>query len=359
MTELTVPKLNNNDDSYVLVEWLYADGDVVPAGDPVVVVETSKAAEELDCEAGGILHRLVVERAECRPGDVIARTFATAEEREKFVAAQAKPAARTEAAPLVITNAAQELIDRRGVTEEALRGLGKTVIKTGDVEALTAAAKLESPATSKHQQAVAEVVTESHRTIPVAFTVAKVDVTAALAAAEAVTEREGTIVRLVELLVKAVAGLRPEFPGFYADGTGVGVTVDLGKGLFIPVVSDPAAAPVTAIADVLMEHRVKAMRAEFSERDFAGAGITVSLSTNEVILFAQPIVFPGQTAMVSLGATMPELTLAEDGTVVRRQVAHVGVAFDHRVINGRDVTDFLARLAAVLGTVEQLTEAGA
>ncbi|WP_331744069.1 2-oxo acid dehydrogenase subunit E2 (plasmid) [Streptomyces sp. NBC_01136] len=359
MTDITIPKLNNNDDSYVLVQWLFEDGEELPPGEPIAVVETSKAAEELECETGGFLHRLAAERDDCRPGDVIGRIFATEEERRQFVAAQAKPDAGPEVRQLVITEAAKALIARHGIREDALRVLGKTVIKTGDVERLVAdSGKPAVASVSKRQQAVADVVTESHRTIPAAFTVTKVNVGSAVDAAKAASERESTLIGLVELLVKAVGGLRAEFPAFYHAGTGVGVTVDVGKGLFIPVVPDPAEKSVAAIADILMEHRIKAMRSDFSERDFAGAGITVSLSTDEGVLFAQPIVFPGQTAMVSLGSTMRELVLAEDGAVVQARIAHIGVAFDHRVINGRDAAQFLSRLAAVLADADRLVKEG-
>ncbi|MGW0203320.1 lipoyl domain-containing protein, partial [Nonomuraea sp. NPDC003201] len=72
MTELRVPKLNNNDTEYLLVEWLAEDGAGVVKGDPVVVLETSKAAEELMAEADGVLRRTAETGATCRPGDVIA-----------------------------------------------------------------------------------------------------------------------------------------------------------------------------------------------------------------------------------------------------------------------------------------------
>lgn len=360
MTDITIPKLNNNDDSYVLVQWLFEDGEELPPGEPIAVVETSKAAEELECETGGFLHRLAAER-----DDFLSRATSSAGSSQPRRSADSSwrrrrsPTAGPEVRQLVITEAAKALIARHGIREDALRVLGKTVIKTGDVERLVAdSGKPAVASVSKRQQAVADVVTESHRTIPAAFTVTKVNVGSAVDAAKAASERESTLIGLVELLVKAVGGLRAEFPAFYHAGTGVGVTVDVGKGLFIPVVPDPAEKSVAAIADILMEHRIKAMRSDFSERDFAGAGITVSLSTDEGVLFAQPIVFPGQTAMVSLGSTMRELVLAEDGAVVQARIAHIGVAFDHRVINGRDAAQFLSRLAAVLADADRLVKEG-
>ncbi|MEE3922659.1 biotin/lipoyl-containing protein [Micromonospora sp. BRA006-A] len=60
-----VPRLNPNDDSYVLLEWLVADGATVEAGEPVAAVETSKAIEELAATQAGVLRQDVAAGADC------------------------------------------------------------------------------------------------------------------------------------------------------------------------------------------------------------------------------------------------------------------------------------------------------
>jgi 2-oxoglutarate dehydrogenase E2 component (dihydrolipoamide succinyltransferase) len=60
MADIRVPKLNNNDATYTLVEWLIADGNPVGPGEAVVVLETSKAIEELVSEEAGALQRAAV-----------------------------------------------------------------------------------------------------------------------------------------------------------------------------------------------------------------------------------------------------------------------------------------------------------
>ncbi|HYS36726.1 MAG TPA: 2-oxo acid dehydrogenase subunit E2 [Pseudonocardiaceae bacterium] len=360
MVEITVPKLNNNDDTYVVVEWLFEDGQRVRDGDTVAVVETSKAAEDLLCDTGGILHRFASVSDSCKPGDVIGRLFATEDERRRHLAEHAPTTVAP--APLAITDSARALMQQHGITEDRLRGLGKTVIKRADVEPLVDAAATAVRA-DRTQQAVAAVVTESHRTVPAAFTLAKVDVDAVSDLARGESERTGGPVGLTEFLVKAIAELRGEFPTFFAaprdpelvaaNRPRVGVTVDLGKGLFIPVVPDPASMSVAQVADLLMDFRIKAMRGEFRERDFADAGIVLSLNNEPGIVFARPIIFPGQVCMLSLGATMDELTIV-DGEIRRRRVAHIGITYDHRVVNGRDAVLFLKKLTAVLAEPARL-----
>ncbi|MBX6169782.1 MAG: dehydrogenase, partial [Thermobispora bispora] len=141
MTEFRVPKLNNNDATYILVEWLAEDGQEVRDGDPIVVLETSKATEEVEAPEPGVLRRLLPEGTECEPGQVIARLLVPGEDAAAETAdgdargprAAAPPAA---GAGVVVTAPARELIEAHGVPMERVYALGRKVIRRTDVEEL-------------------------------------------------------------------------------------------------------------------------------------------------------------------------------------------------------------------------------
>ncbi|MFE3638288.1 2-oxo acid dehydrogenase subunit E2 [Streptomyces sp. NPDC059168] len=61
MTAFTMPSLGADMDEGVLREWLVAEGDPVRRGDVVAVVETDKAAIEVECFESGTVGRLLVE----------------------------------------------------------------------------------------------------------------------------------------------------------------------------------------------------------------------------------------------------------------------------------------------------------
>ncbi|MEE1784664.1 2-oxo acid dehydrogenase subunit E2 [Streptomyces sp. SP17BM10] len=364
MTEIALPKLNNNDTEYELTEWLVDDGQWVSAGDVIAVVETSKSAVDFEAEQDGHVHRVVQERGTCRVGDVIAHVFATEQEREAFAA---EAAARAVVAPepdaeVVLTASARELAKSAGIDHERLRSLGRRVVRREDVEALLA--DRGQPATdgfalSRIQQAVAAVVTESHRTVPSAFVAVKVEVAAAQKHARRLGKESGTLVGLPELVVKAMARLREQFPLCYATGwdggtvrlaetARIGVTIDAGAGLFVPVVGKAEVQSVAEIADTLLEFRTKAAAEGFAEADLADANIMLSLHTDPGVVTAGPIVFPGQSAVVCLAATHTELVLDEDGEVTPSKVALVSMVYDHRVLNGRDAVQYLSALKALI-----------
>ncbi|MFJ9712759.1 dihydrolipoamide acetyltransferase family protein [Streptomyces sp. NPDC101234] len=60
MSEFTMPSLGADMDEGVLQEWLVAPGDQVRKGDVVAVVETDKAAIEVECFESGTVERLLV-----------------------------------------------------------------------------------------------------------------------------------------------------------------------------------------------------------------------------------------------------------------------------------------------------------
>ena len=346
--EIVVPKLNSNDTEYTLVQWLAEDGSPVRSGDAVAVVETSKATEELDSPSSGHLRQVVAAGKSCAPGEVIGQ-----------VGNSLAPPVAFEpdvSGGQVVTEPAQELIDRLGITPEQLESLGRKVIRLSDVERLAGTVRELSPV----QRAVGRTVSESHRTIPAAYTVIKVDVGAVLAEARALTRSLRKLVGLPDFLVAAVAGLHAEFPLPFAtlsdesvrlsDAPHVGVTVDLGQGLYVPVIRDAAGLDVPGIAARLTEYRKAAQRGEFRAEDLTGANITVTLHHDPGIVLAIPIIHPEQVCALALGAPSPELVL-EDGEVVSRTFATIGLAYDHRVLNGRDAVLFLQALKEGLVSV--------
>ncbi|MGW1408872.1 2-oxo acid dehydrogenase subunit E2 [Streptomyces sp. NPDC002403] len=358
MAEIRVPKLNNNDDSYVLLEWLVGDEQPIGADDDVATIETSKAAEDLVSVAGGVLHHLVPAGAECRPGDLIGRVVPAGTPR----AERAAPTEAAEASPNggpVITAPARQLLAELGIDPELTRTLGVKVVRRSDVERLTAqsAPDRNTLVLPAGQQAVARTVTRSHQTIPSAYTVIRVEVGGVVDKARALTGEWRKLVGVPEFLIMAVAGLRERFPLCFAslvdertvsvaDGAHVGVTIDIGKGLYVPVVRDAHTMGLKEIAASVGDFRNKALRGSFREQDLTGGTIAVTLHNDEDVTVAVPIVFPGQVCALALGGIRPELVPGADsgadtGGARIALVAHVGLAYDHRVLNGRDAVLFL------------------
>lgn len=355
MADITIPKLNNNDSEYVIAGWLAEDGSEVAPGDPVVMVETSKAVEDVVCEDGGVLQRLLPAGATCTPGQVIGRVGARGPE-PVAVAAEPVP----DDGP-TITAPARELMEAHDVTEDRVRALGIPLVRRADIEALISTAQLDTGPPARPltpvERGMSATVTRSWQTIPAAYTAVTVEVGPALERVKQLTRQLRTLVGLPELLIQAIGRAHGEFPEMFAELDGqevrprdphVGITIDLGSGLYTPVVRDADKLTLEEISSAAMRHRMTAMRGTFTTDDLAGSTLLLALNTDTAAVIAVPIVFPGHACAVSLCAPRPELAPADDGTVVRRTVATLGLAYDHRIITGRDALRFLTALRDAL-----------
>ncbi|MFF5216629.1 biotin/lipoyl-containing protein [Micromonospora sp. NPDC000442] len=150
MVDIRIPRLNTNDASYVLVEWLVDDGATVQSGATVATVETSKALEDLVSEHTGVLNRRLPAGADCRPGQVVAVLTPSSQpspvtdpgREEADVTPQAP---RATPAALVITEPARTLMREHGLDEQDLATLGRALIRRSDVEALLAGGPVGPP----------------------------------------------------------------------------------------------------------------------------------------------------------------------------------------------------------------------
>lgn len=369
MVEIRIPTLNANDSEYVLLEWAIADGQSVHADDVIATVETSKTAEELVCEYTGVLRHIAAVGDRCAPGDVIGRIL----EIDSVEAPQPPGNRATDAAPngefdVVITEPAKKLMDELGVSAAAVRGLGKRLIREADVRHLAAPQReATAQALPPAQRAVAKTVICSHQTIPAAYTAINVDVDAALKESRRLADLLHQLVGLPELLVAAVSSLHSSFPFFFAslidedtvrfaEQPCVGVTFDIGRGLVVPVVKDAARLTVPQLAEVLGRYRRAAISGALQQRDLTGGNITVTLHNEPDISLAIPIVFPGQACALALAGTRTELSLGAGSKITQRTTVNIGLAYDHRLINGRDAIQFLRAVKRILETPTLVTQ---
>ncbi|MFD4636526.1 2-oxo acid dehydrogenase subunit E2 [Lentzea sp. NPDC058436] len=330
-TTITAPKLNNNDEAYLVLAWLVEDGEEVEPDTPLVELETSKAVEVVEAGVTGRVRLLAQENTEVGVGAVLA----------EVMSADTPPAAAGTASPT----------DVAGLTTVA-------------AEPAAALADARTHVLSKAQRGTAAVVTRAHREVPAAFTAVEVAVDALTDRLRRFSDDSGAQVGLPEAVVKAVAGAHPDFAHLFGtlagdhvvslpDAPHVAVTMDVGNGLYTPVVRDCGQRSIADIADDLMELRMKAWRSEFTAGELDGGTITVSLNLDEGVLFVQPIVMWPQVCMVSVSGPRASVAI-EGGVPVQRSVVTLGLAYDHRVVNGRDAAAFLRAVAESLSDPQRL-----
>jgi len=143
--EIVLTREDANTEYALLAEWLVEDRSEVSAGQPVCVVETTKATVEVEAPGAGTIVQLYGEEVEVELGKTIAYVAETADELASIAAdAEAKPASKPAAGDRKATRKAVELAELHGVDLAEIDKRG--FITERDIEALLAQRKAAAPA---------------------------------------------------------------------------------------------------------------------------------------------------------------------------------------------------------------------
>jgi pyruvate/2-oxoglutarate dehydrogenase complex dihydrolipoamide acyltransferase (E2) component len=150
-------------------------------------------------------------------------------------------------------------------------------------------------------------------------------------------------ISFLELCIYETARLLPEWPelnGFYADGRAwryrtfsIGIAVNLGRGLRVPVVRSAEALSIREVAHAVRDLSLRYMRDELAIDDVVGGTFTITDLSGEDVVHFVPVVNDRQSAILGL-------------TAARRaeRTRDLVLTFDHRLSDGMRAARFLAAL---------------
>jgi pyruvate dehydrogenase E2 component (dihydrolipoamide acetyltransferase) len=389
MIEVKLPALGADMDEGKLIEWRVRPGDSVRKGDVLAVVDTTKAALDVESWHEGTVLDLAIELGQTVPvGTLMARLLEPGEKApqhprlEPTAPLAATPLAATPpaAAPLAaaagagapagrrpVSPAARRRAAELGVTPESLAGSGPHgAVTVADVERAVAPPPPVRDRASEIRQTIARVMTRSKREVPHYYLSEDVPLAAASAwlrqsnAGRAITER----ILIAALYLRAVARAAVQHPsmnGYYVDGTfrpstavNLGMAISLrGGGLLAPAIfnaqSKSVAELMRALADLVARTRAGTLRRE----EVADPTLTITNLGEQSVRSVQPIIFAPQVAIVGFGQVSDRAWVV-DGQVQVMPVVTATLAADHRVSDGHTGARFLASIGALLQQPEVL-----
>lgn len=361
MERINVTRINANDDTYILKQYFYSEKEKVGKGETIASLSSSKSVVDIITKEGGFLHLTSREQDEVAVGATIAIVFETLQELDNYLINEKNSdVSNSEVNKYNFTKLAREFAEENHFTEEELIGLNKKLIKKTDLEELLKKrenSNVKYIQLSRNQKSVAKTVIESHRNIPRAFHLIKADCTVAQTKMGKLTQEFGMIIGYGEVLTVILKEIFSDFPLFYSriiddekvivpEKPNIGVTIDIGNGLFIPVVKSEQAGSIEEAAESLTEYKLNVFRGELKEEQLTGGTISISLNTENNIVTVIPVILPGQVVMLTVGAVMNELAFDKNNMdkIVERKYVNIGIAYDHRVINGFEAMEFLNRI---------------
>ncbi|HMM54068.1 MAG TPA: dihydrolipoamide acetyltransferase family protein [Candidatus Desulfobacillus sp.] len=390
MIEFKLPSLGADMDEGKLLEWKIRPGDTVKKGQVVAVVDTSKAAVDVEIWSQGTVFELLVEPGETIPVGTPMATLLEAGETPQnarhpphAAAAPQAPAAAPAAASSTpepaagvgrrrISPVARKRAEELGVDIEAVVGSGPSdAVTLADVEQAAGAGRAASPQAAVDRQAemrraIAAAMSRSKREIPHYYLAEPVPMrraTAWLAQANAgrpVTAR--LLMAVVQLKAVALAlKAFPEMNGFFRDGAfqpaaaaHVGVAISLRQGgLVAPAIHDAGDKSLeqlmTELADLVKRARAGTLRSS----ELADATVTVTNLGEQGVATVHGVIYPPQVALVGFGRVTDQ-PWVENGTLGVMPVVTASLAADHRVSDGHRGARFLAELRELLQQPEKL-----
>ena len=366
MQEIKCPQINANDDLYIINELYFKNGDFVNNGDIIISVGSSKAVSDVETDFSGYIFYLKKSSDEVAFGEILADIFETKEEYETFLSQSNKDDKYEQdtSFEFVLTKPAQTFADENNISPEQIRSLNKKIIKTEDLKLLLNNFCCDDEEKlSLNQVIAASKVIQSHKEIPQAFQVMKMDCTKCEELIKSFSDECGIMIGYGEVLATILTELFDDFPyafGRYveankikkANNPEIGITIDAGNGLFLPVIKAEKKLSLEEVADKLFEYKMKAIDCSFLEEDLAGGNIAISLNPVPNMVCVAPIIFPNQGVMISVCSPIKELCFDDNKNIVEKSYLYICIAFDHRIINGSYAMEFLGKISQKLENID-------
>jgi pyruvate dehydrogenase E2 component (dihydrolipoamide acetyltransferase) len=385
MIDFKLPSLGADMDEGTLLEWRIKPGDTVRRGQVIAVVDTAKAAVEVECWQDGEVFELLIEPGAKVPvGTPIAslleagESAATARRQvppkppvEQAVPAPSAPAeAVAPASRPRVSPAARKRAGELGLDPTTLTGSGPHgVVTLEDVEAAGRAPMPTERGPTKRgptdrqaamRQAIGAAMSRSKREIPhyyLSQTIALGQAMTWLQARNASTTPENRLLPGV-LLLKAVALALREYPqlnGFWHKGAfqpaadiHLGVAIALRQGgLIAPALHAVADKSLDQLMGELADLVQRARSGSLRSSELSDASLTVTQLGDQGVDTVFGVIYPPQVALVGFGC-IAERPWVEAGQLCVMPCVVASLAADHRVSDGHYGARFLGEVRRLL-----------
>ncbi len=371
--EFRLPDIGEGLTEAEITRWLVKEGDSVAEDEPFVEIQTDKALVEMPAPATGTVVRLGAAEGDVLPvGDVLI-VIDDAKLAAPSRNGQPGPeAARALATPATRRLAREMSVDLRGlagtgpggrVSDEDVRAAAAAPSSAGGYGAVSpavsaAASDLASDLAAQPEderiplrglrRRITETMTQSWQAVPHITAFREVDAGELLALRQRLTRRAeaaGVPLTLTAFLVKAAALALVEHPMVNSSidvaaaeivvraSRNIGVAVSTPAGLIVPVVRDADRRSLLAVSAEVREHSIAARDRRIPPAALTGGTFTV---TNHGPLggwFGTAIIRPPEAAILGFGRVQDRPAVV-DGRLEVRPVLPMSFAADHRIIDG-------------------------
>jgi 2-oxoglutarate dehydrogenase E2 component (dihydrolipoamide succinyltransferase) len=404
-----MPQMGESIFEGTITKWLKNVGDKVQRDEPLFEISTDKVDAEIPAPASGVLTEIKspagttvqVNSVVGRIGGAAAAPAAapTVEAARPRVAEQVPTPVQEEEEELTVEGQkirssplVRKLAKEHSVNLAQVKGTGQGGrVTKEDIQAFIAqprpaaapaapAAKPAAPAPSapavalpgevvpmsQMRKIIAQRMVESKHTSAHVHTVYEIDMTRVMNLRDKVKkqfeQKNGVKLTPTTFFARAaVKGIR-EFPIINASVEGdniryhrnvnIGIAVALDWGLIVPVIKNAEEKNIVGLQRSITDLGDRSRTKKLKPEDVSGGTFTITNPGQFGQMFGLPIINQPQVAIMGIGSIkkMPVVLTDENGTdsIAIRQICHISLGYDHRVIDGAVADQFLRSVARFL-----------
>ena len=382
--QLKIPNLGEAE-STEIIELNVKKGDVVAKNDPLIVLESEKAAMEIPSDYDGEIKEILVKEGqsvtEGMPYAVIASASGSVEKQKsdfqsKDSAIETKASQQKRKAPVNLSGinagpAVRKYARELEIDLTKINGTGKNlritkddlkrfihqdkntntykVAKESDFEGQ---GKYVIEKQSRIQALGAKNLYKSWVSIPHVTHFEEANLTKFKLNNKGISLLAGVIAIVAKVLKEIPifnSSLLDQDRIIIKDYINIGIAVSTEVGLVVPVIKNANEKTVLEIGEEVSSLATKAREKKLKANEISGSTFTISSLGKIGGVGFTPIINPPEVAIISLSRSKKELFLSKD-KVEERELLPFAMSYDHRVINGSDAGQFMARIKELIET---------
>ena len=210
---------------------------------------------------------------------------------------------------------------------------------------------------SKRRQTIARRLVEAQHTAAMLTTFNDVDMTVVMTLRErrkeAFKKEYGVSLGIASFFVKAAIAALRAFPQLNAELQGdeivlkhyydIGIAVGAEGGLVVPVLRDADRMSFPQIELAIRGFAKRTADGTLTLEDLMGGTFTITNGGVFGSLLSTPILNPPQVGILGLHK-IQDRVVPVNGQVVIRPMMYVALSYDHRIVDGREAVQFLAKI---------------
>ncbi len=212
---------------------------------------------------------------------------------------------------------------------------------------------------------IAEHMVMSKQTSPHVYSVSTCDMTKIAQYRERVKnefeKREGTKLTFTPFFIDATARALKDFPMInssldsgnivFKKFINIGIAVALENGLIVPVIKSADALNLVGLARATNDIAHRARNKQLKPDEVQGGTFSITNMGSFGNLFGIPVINQPQVAILGIGAIKKTPVVVGDGIAIR-DIVHLSLSYDHRIIDGAYGGQFLQRVVEYLEAFE-------